>query len=188
MFENYKLDRLNKKAASPESKPMEILGKIDVHNGDIISDVGSGGGYFTFEFSRRVGEKGKVYAVDADKKALNFVDDKLGKEGINNIETILADTNGFSVPEKVDIFFLRNLFHHLTMPVKYFEDMKEFLKDDGKLVIIDYKKKKGFMGIFGHYTPEEIIINVMDEAGFKLLEKYDFLDTQSFMIFEMSLY
>ena len=72
-------------------------------------------------------------------------------------------------------------------PTEYFKNLRQFLKDDGKIAIMDYKKKGfSFVGFFGHYTPEETIIDIMEKAGFYVSEKFDFLDNQSFIIFKMS--
>jgi len=186
MFENYRMNMLNKRAASPESMPAEVLKSLDIHNGYIIGDIGTGGGYFTFKFSRKIGKKGKVYSIDTNQKSLDFIDNNSKKNRVNNVKTVLANENGFSLPEKVDIFFLRNVFHHLPDHVEYFKNIKQFLKKDGKIVIMDYKKKGfSFVGMFGHYTPEEVIIGTMKKAGFDVFQKFDFLSNQSFIIFKM---
>jgi len=58
MFTNFRLNMLNREAASPKNKPVKIIESLDIHKGDIIADIGAGGGYFSFEFSRKVGEQG----------------------------------------------------------------------------------------------------------------------------------
>jgi len=186
MFDSYKLNMLNKKAASLESRPAEVLKSLNIHNGDIIGDIGTGGGYFTFEFSRKVGKNGRAYAIDTNQKSLAFISDKSKKEMINNIKPVLADQKGFLLPETADIFFLRNVFHHLPEPVEYFNNIEQFLKKDGKIVIMDYKKEiSGFLGMFGHYTPEETVIDTMKRTGFDVSEKFGFLPKQSFITFKM---
>ncbi|MGZ7068625.1 MAG: class I SAM-dependent methyltransferase [Methanobacterium sp.] len=186
MFENFRLNMLNKEAASPKNKPSEIIKSLNIQKGDIVGDIGTGGGYFSFEFSKEVGDEGKVYAIDTNKKSLDFIKVKSKEKGINNIKTVLADDNGLSLPEKADIFFLRNVFHHLPEPVGYFKNARQFLKDEGKIVIIDYKKRGfSFTGIFGHYTPEDDLIDIMGKAGFILKDKFDFLSEQSFIIFKI---
>ena len=186
MFTNLRLNMLNKKAASLESRPEEVLKNLNIHKGDIIGDVGTGGGHFTFEFSKKVGKKGRVYAIDINQKSLDFIDDKSKKETINNIKPVLANEKGFLLPETVDMFFLRNVFHHLPEPVEYFKNIKQFLKKDGKIVIMDYKKEQSsFVGMFGHYTPEKSVIDTMKKAGFDASEKFDFLPKQSFIIFKI---
>jgi len=186
MFENFRLNMLNREAASSKNKHSEIVKNLNIQKGDKIGDIGSGGGYFTFLFSKEVEENGKVYAIDTNKKALAFIEDSSKNNEMINIKTVLANENGFSLPDKVDLFFLRNVFHHLPDHVEYFKNIKQFLKKDGKIAIMDYKKSGfSFVGLFGHYTPEETIIDIMEKAGFSVSEKFDFLDNQSFLIFKL---
>ncbi len=186
LLSNLRLKMLNKEAASLKNKPDEIIKNLDIQNGEIIGDIGAGGGYFSFKFSKRVGYQGRVYAIDASQKALTFIGDKSKKDMLDNIKPVLAYNNGFMLPETVDIFFLRNVFHHLPNPVEYLKNIKKFLKKDGKLVIIDHQKNGfSFMGIFDHFIPEELIIKTVEKSGFYLSEKFDFLTGHSFTVYKM---
>lgn len=185
MFSDFRLKILNKEASSPKNKPSTIIEHLNIKNGMVVGDIGSGGGYFIHEFSRKVGKEGQIYAIDVNQKNLDFIGRNLEKEGIRNVKTVLANPNRVDLPEKsVDLFFLRNVFHHLPERVEYFKNIKKFLKDYGSIVIIDYEKKGfSFTGLFGHYTPENVLIDAMDRAGFSPLEKFDFLPDQLFIIF-----
>lgn len=187
MFTEFRLKMLNREASSTKNNPSQIIEDLKISEGMVIGDIGSGGGYYTGEFSREVGGAGLVYAIDTHEKSLDFIRKALLKEGIHNVETVRASPNGMELPEKsVDMFFLRNVFHHLPHQVEYFKNIKKFLKDSsGKIAIIDYKHRKlGVTGIFGHYTPEIVLLDIMNQAGFSLFEKHDFLPDQLFMIFE----
>lgn len=177
---------LNQEASSPKNKSSEIIEHLNLHDEMVVGDIGSGGGYFTYEFSRKVGSEGHLYAIDTDEKALDFIKTHIITEDIQNVETIRANLDGLDLPEKsVDLFFLRNVLHHIPNQAEYFKGIGKFLKDNGKIAIIDYNKRKlSFTGLFGHYTPEIVLLDVMKQAGFSLLEKYDFLPDQLFMVFE----
>ncbi|WP_227717213.1 class I SAM-dependent methyltransferase [Methanobacterium lacus] len=173
---------LNKKASTKDSNPDEIVENLGINKGDIIGDIGAGGGYFTLEFSKKVGGNGKVYAIDTNQKSLDYISKN---NTLNNIETKLVEDDEFVLPEKVDIFFLRNVFHHLQDPVEYFKNLSVYLKNEGLIVVIDYKKKGfSFVGMFGHYTSEDDIIKQLEAAGFGVLKQYDFLQDQSFIKFK----
>ena len=186
MFNNYMVNMLNKEAGSPKNKSEEIIKNLDIQKKDVIADIGSGGGYFTFKFSNEVGKSGKVYSIDTNQKSLEYIDDNIENQKIKNIQTVLVDGNGLFIPEKVDTIFLRNVFHHLPQQVEYFKNVKQFLKKEGKIAIIEHKKKGfSFVSIFGHNTPEEVIINTMDKSGYTLHKKLDLLPNQSFTIYKM---
>ncbi len=188
MFDNFTFNMLNRRASSAESKPVEIIKSLNIKKGDIVADIGSGGGYFTFEFSNEVDLEGKVYAIDTNQKSLDYIARKSKKLSRKNIKVVLANENGFILPDQsVDILFLRNVFHHLPEPTNYFENIKKFLKFNGKIALIDYNKKGfSFIGISGHYVPEKVLIDKLEKAGFYVSEKFDFLPEQSFMIFKMN--
>ncbi len=185
MLRNFRLKMLNREAASPKNKPDKIIDNLNINSGDIIGDIGAGGGYFTLQFSRKVGEKGKVYSIDTDQKSLDFIADNLRKNGITNVKRILGNEYNTSLPEPVDVFFLRNVFHHLSVPEVYLKNIKQFLKENGKLVIIDHQKEGfSFISLIDNFIPEETIIKTVEKAGFHLTEKYDFLAKQTFLVFE----
>ena len=185
MLTDFKLKMLNQKASSEKNKPDKIIEHLNLKEGMIVGDIGCGGGFFTHEFSKKVGNEGVVYAIDVDQKSLDFITDNLKKERNKNVKTIIASSNGINLPkESVDLFFLRNVFHHLPEPVEYFKNLKKSLKENGKIAIIDYKNRKfSFTGLFGHYTTKNALIDIMDKAGFHPLENYDFLKDQLFIIF-----
>lgn len=64
MFTSLFLKILNKEASSAKSKPAEIIASLNIRKGDIIADIGSGGGYFTLAFAEKAGKTGRVYAAD----------------------------------------------------------------------------------------------------------------------------
>jgi len=99
---------------------------------------------------------------------------------------ILITKDGLDLPEiSLNFIFMRNVTHHIPNRVKYFRNLKNFLKPVGKIIIIEYKKSKffTFRGVFGHYVPKEIIAREMKDAGYLLEKEYDFLPEQHFTIY-----
>ncbi len=186
MFASVFLRMLNKEASSPGNRPGEIIESLQIPEGYAIADIGSGGGYFTLEFARKVGVEGRVYAVDTQPKYLAFVQRRAGQEGLNNIAFVLASGDKMNLPEAgLDLVFVRNAFHHLPEPVEYFRNLKRFLKPDGKVVVIEHKPKAGFsfVAMFKHYTPVETIRQAMEDAGYSLPQSFSFLPGQTFNVF-----
>jgi len=185
-MKNSKAKMFNKKASKSKNKPDQIIETIALKGGQNIADIGPGGGYFSQRFAEIVGEKGKVYAVDTNPDLLEFIKNSAKEKELNNIVPILTTEDRLDLPEKsLDFIFMRNVTHHIPNRVKYFKNLKKFLKPDGRIIIIEYKKGKffTFRGIFGHDVPKEIITQEMEEAGYLLEKEFDFLPEQHFTIY-----
>jgi arsenite methyltransferase len=105
MFTELKLNILNREASSQKNKPNFILDHLEIRKKMVIGDIGSGGGYFAGEFSKRTGENGLVYAIDIKQDSLDYIRDKSKKEGIKNLKTILAATDHIDLPEDSVTYF-----------------------------------------------------------------------------------
>jgi len=195
-LKNVKAEKFNEKASRSESKPNEVIAALDLKPGQKIVDLGAGGGYFSLRFAEEVGERGAVYAVDVNPQFLVFVSNAAEEKGLKNVETVLASENGFSLPDKVDLIFVRNAYHHLRDRTRYFKKLKRVLKPNGKLAVVEYcdggffsfrhfsfKHFFSFRRWFGHFVPEKTIEREMGDAGYRLVKKFDFLKEQSFSIF-----
>jgi SAM-dependent methyltransferase len=100
----------------------------------------------------------------------------------------LANPDDSLLPEKsVDLVFVRNVYHHLPSPEKYFRALIKKLKPGGRVAIVEYGKLGFFslIRIFGHYTAEEEVIETLGRAGYRLAKKYEFLKKQSFTIYSL---
>ena len=51
----------------------------------VVADLGCGPGFYTFPLAQEVGEKGRVFAVDSDEKAVNYVAKKATQQNYRNI-------------------------------------------------------------------------------------------------------
>jgi len=183
---NLQAEMLNKKASDPKNKPDQIIEAIALKHGQSIADIGSGGGYFSLRFAKMVGKEGRVYAVDIKPEFLEYVKNSAREEGLDNVIPMLVSRDKLDLPEKgLDLIFMRNVTHHIPNRVEYFKSLKRFLKPNGRIAIIEYKKGKifTFRRLFGHYVPKETIIQEMEEAGYLLKREFDFLPEQHFTIY-----
>lgn len=174
----------NRRASDPRYKPDRIVEALALQRGQFVADIGSGGGYFSLRFAEAVGKEGRVYAVDTNPKMLEFIRHRAQEKGIDNVETLLVESDDLPLPENgLNVVFMRNVCHHLPNRVAYFQKVKNVLKPEGTVAIIEYRRSGIFRKIFGHYIPQEIILTEMNEAGYQIRETFAFLPDQSFTIF-----
>jgi ubiquinone/menaquinone biosynthesis C-methylase UbiE len=161
-----------------------VIQSLQIRPGDRVADLGSGGGYFAFALARAVGPAGKLYAVDVDEDMTMLVAEKANKEGVENIEVILASPDDPRLPAAgVDLIFTSNTYHHIDERARYFANLRKYLRPNGRIAIIEFDRRGWLEGLWRHYTPSEFIKKEMEQAGYHLQREFDFLDRQSFLVF-----
>lgn len=165
-------------------KPDEVIRFLGIRPGNHVADLGSGGGYFTFRLAKAVRPTGKVYAVDIDKGLNESLARRAKQESYANIEVVLAKADDPLLPKSgVDLIFTSNTYHHLEDRVNYFAKVKNYLRPNGRVAIIEFSGKGWIESIPGHHTPKEVIQSEMKAAGYTLQNDFDFLPKQHFLIF-----
>ena len=150
----------DEKASNPKNKPEQVIEAVALNPGESLADIGARGGYFSLRFAEIVGRKGRVYALDSKPEFLDYIKVSAQERGLHNVIPVLLTEDKLALPGKgLDLIFMRNVTHHMSSRVTYFRNLSDFLKTDGKIVIIEYKKGKSFTfrGLFGHHVPKEII-------------------------------
>lgn len=165
-------------------QPEKVIEALRIRPGERAADLGSGSGYFTFRLAKAIGPEGKVYAVDIDRDLNEALAARAKKEGFDNIEVILAKPDDPLLPAAgVDLIFTSNTYHHLQDRVRYFANLKKYLRAAGRVAIIDFNHKAWLEGFLRHYTPSDHIKREMEQAGYVLEREFDFLEKQSFLVF-----
>ena len=161
-----------------------VVESLQIRPGERVADIGSGGGYFLFSLAKAVGPDGKVYAVDVDEEMNELVSRRAKKEGVGNVEVILAKPDDPLLPSSgVDLIFTSNTYHHIDNRVNYLKNLHKYLRPNGRIAIIDFDRRGWLAGMWKHYTPSEFIKREMGQAGYALQHEFNFLDRQSFLIF-----
>jgi ubiquinone/menaquinone biosynthesis C-methylase UbiE len=167
------------------SKIMELL---NFKKGDTIADIGCGSGYYSYRFSKMVGEEGKVYAIDIKERHLDFINEFTEKNNIKNIRTIVSEEDDISLDNKVDYVFMCSLYHIIygvfPEPVrsKLINSIKDVLKHDGRLIIVDNGPVEDEnLPYHGPFITKELIIYQLAYYGFTF-EKYEQIIPQRYML------
>ncbi len=125
--------------------PDDIIEQIPYLVGSVVADLGCGPGFFSIPLSRRIGNTGKLYAVDEDLLMLRHLKSNLekaqDKSNMSEVEIVQADVTDVKLPEKIiDVGFFANILHDLSDKPKFFSEVKRVLKPSGRIVDIDWHK------------------------------------------------
>jgi ubiquinone/menaquinone biosynthesis C-methylase UbiE len=157
---------------------MDILG---ISAGKHVADIGAGSGWFTVRAARRVGDQGRVYAVDINPQAIHYIEERSEKEGLHNIKTILGREDNPVLPgNEVDAVLLLKTYHEVAKPVALLRNLRPSLKAGAKVGVID-RNGNGE----NHGVQKDTVIREAAEAGYELASKYDFVkdDMDYFLVF-----
>lgn len=130
--------------------PDKIAGEFGIKPGMMVADFGSGAGYFTILMGQKVGENGKVYALDIQESALDNVRVKAKSAGLENVETIRANlevAGSSGLPDgSQDMVLLANILFQSDLKAEIVKEAVRVLKNGGSLVVIDWKRAAGGFG------------------------------------------
>lgn len=180
---------LKRRAYAPADRdawqqPARVVEALALAPGDRVADLGAGGGYFTFRLADAVGPGGRVLAVDVDDGMLSALARDAGERGVAQVEVVhAAPDDARLAPASVDLVFTSNTYHHLQDRVAYFERLAAALAPGGRVAIVEFRESPSWVG--GHHaTSEEEIEREMTAAGYRRVARHDFLERQSFLVFE----
>ena len=143
--------------------PRKILREY-VKEGDLVLDMGCGPGFFTIDMAKMVGAEGKVIAVDLQEKMLRYVEKKARKHKVlDRIEFHRCEANCIGVKEKVDFVLAFYMVHETPDMHKFFLELKDILKVDGKVLVVEPKF---------HVTKEDFrdTLNIAENLGFQAVD------------------
>ena len=166
-------------------RPHEVLEAIALRPGEVVADIGAGSGYFAFRFGHRVGEQGRVYAVDVSPDMVIHMNRRIREFGTLNVITVLAPPDDPLLPDgSIDRFFFCNVWHHIENRPKYLSLMRRMLKPGGQVVMIDFHKRDLPVGPPASMKlSREESIKEMEGAGFSVAKEHTFLPYQYFLVF-----
>ena len=153
----------------------------------VVADIGAGTGLFTRLFAAKVGDSGKVYAVDIAPAFVDNIVRVSRAQGRRNVEGVINSAKSVSLPpHSIDLAFICDTYHHFEYPRDMLASLHRALKPDGSVVIIDFRKIPGFSSpwVMGHVRAgEPVVVSEIEAAGFRLVEDRDFLTTSYFLRF-----
>jgi ubiquinone/menaquinone biosynthesis C-methylase UbiE len=179
-------DWLDRPEREKEEAPTKLMDVLPVRPGDAVADIGAGTGYFSFRLSDRVGDKGKVYAVEIQQEMLDIIAKRMKPRGVKNIELVLGTETDPKLPASaLDLILMVDVYHEFSFPYEMTENMVRALKPGGRLVFVEYRLEDPQVPIkLVHKMTEKQVIKEMEPHPLRWVKTSEILPRQHIIVFE----
>ena len=177
-------DWLDRHERESEENPDGALDALGIKPGMVVADVGAGTGYMTLKMATRVGPSGKVYAEDVQPEMLTRLRQNAAAAKLANIQTVLGgEADPKLPPGALDLILLVDVYHEFSQPQRMLRKMRESLKPDGRLVLLEYRKEDPSIPIRPEHkmSVQEVKLE-LEAEGFHLDQVLETLPRQHILI------
>lgn len=141
---------MNTPVALTFADPASIVNQLQIELGSTVADFGCGSGFFSFEFAKRVGSEGKVYAFDILPSALEAVTSGAKNLNLTNIfpkRVNLEKENGSGLlSESIDWLVIKDILFQNKGKQIILGEVARVLKSGGHAVIMEWDPKESLVG------------------------------------------
>ena len=163
-----------------------VMRDLNFKEGDRVADIGAGRGYLAFPIAKLVGENGKVFATEIDAKAVKAMDDRIEKEKITNVQTVLSDATKTKLEaDSVEAAIICNVLHHVPKDQRapLVKDIARAIRPGGYFYILDWRVDAPINHDKDRRVPKDQLVKLATDAGLVLDAEFHYLKNQVFLRF-----
>jgi predicted methyltransferase len=119
--------------------PEVVLDLMQIPPGSTVVDLGAGTGYFVPALARRVGDQGKVLALDVEPKMIAFLERRVREQKLTNVKPLQVSTDDPALPAaSTSRILIVNTWHHIDERPSYAKKLAAALAPGGEIWIVDF--------------------------------------------------
>ena len=191
-------------ARLPEAVVLASLGcgnptaLAQLHQGEVVLDLGSGGGIDVLLSAGRVGPSGKAYGLDMTDEMLALARENQRRAGVHNVEFLKGDIESIPLPDNsVDVIISNCVINLSTDKSKVIKEAFRVLRPGGRFAVSDVvirgevpsevrRSMELWVGCVAGALTEQQYLNGLRDAGFEEIgieptRIYEFEDAKAFL-------
>jgi arsenite methyltransferase len=170
----------------------------ELHEGEVVLDLGSGGGIDVLLSARRVGPTGKAYGLDMTDEMLALARENQRKAGVENVEFLKGDIEAIPLPDaSVDVIISNCVVNLAADKSKVINEAFRVLKPGGRFAVSDVvvrgeipadvrSSMELWIGCIAGALTEQEFHSLLWESGFEQIDIeptriYEFEDAKAFL-------
>lgn len=155
---------------------------LSLKEGEVVVDLGAGGGIDVFLAAKRVGKNGKVIGIDMTEEMVQKARSNAKKGGFDNVEFKLGDIEAIPLEDDIADCIISNCVINLAEDKqKVFDESFRILKSGGRLMVSDMvliadlpknvkESAEMYSGCIAGALKKDDYINKISKAGFSQID------------------
>src|SRR5215213_4897055 len=171
----------------------------ELHQGEVVLDLGSGGGIDVLLSARRVGATGKAYGLDMTEEMLALARENQQEAGVENVEFLKGEIEAIPLPDNsVDVIISNCVINLSSDKSQALREAFRVLKPGGRFAVSDVvvrgelpadirRSMELWVGCVAGALSEEEYTRLLQQSGFEdasveMTRTYDVEDARAFLV------
>ncbi len=154
----------------------------ELHPGETVLDLGSGGGIDVLLSARRVGSTGKAYGLDMTDQMLSLAEENKRRSGLENVEFLKGEIENIPLPDgSVDVIISNCVINLSGDKDRVLREAFRVLKPGGRFAVSDVvvrgevppeirKNMELWVGCIAGALEEQEYVHKLAKAGFDAID------------------
>jgi len=133
---------LDRDKREEEERSTKMIEELKLQPGQTVADIGAGTGRLSLMMAEKVGNDGKVLAVDVQQEMLDIISVKLKQRSIKNVELIKGTQKSPKLDkESLDLALFVDVYHEFAFPYEMMLEISKAMKVGGRVVLVEFRKE-----------------------------------------------